>query len=119
MKAIRYHRYGSPDELKLEEVKQPVPGVNEVLVKVYASSINSWDWGLLVGEPWIVRIGGMRKPKYPILGADVAGRIITQGIEATKFKTGDEVFGDLSASGWGGFGEYVCVPEGVLTLKPA
>ena len=118
MKAIRYHRYGSPDELKLEEVKQPVPGVNEVLVKVYASSINSWDWDLLHGKPWLVRIGGMRRPKYPTLGADIAGRVIMSGIDVTKFKPGDEVFGDLSASGWGGFGEYVCVQESVLTLKP-
>lgn len=120
MKAFVCHNYGSPDILKLEELKKPVPKDNEVLVKVQAASTNAGDWHLLRGKPFLVRlIFGLFKPKIKILGADVAGRVEAVGKNVGQFKPGDEVFGDLSGSGFGAFAEYVSVPESVLALKPA
>jgi NADPH:quinone reductase-like Zn-dependent oxidoreductase len=119
MKAIVYTKYGLPDVLQLVEVAKPVHRDNEVLVKVHAASVNSWDWDLLRGTPFVNRIGGLRKPKYPILGADIAGRVEAVGSNVTRFQTGDEVFGDISGSGWGGFAEYVCARDDVLARKPA
>ena len=117
MKATVYDRYGLPDVLQFKEVDKPVIKDDEVLVRVCASSINSWDWDLLKGSPYIVRLGGLTKPKFKILGADIAGIIEAVGKNVTKFKVGDEVFGDLSAGNWGGFGEYVNAAEKALALK--
>ena len=116
-----YHKYGSPDVLKLEEIEKPIPGDNEVLVKVFAASVNDWDWGLLRGTPFANRvISGLFKPqKIKILGSDIAGRIEEVGRNVTRFQPGDEVFGDLSGSGFGGFAEYVSANEKALVLKPA
>lgn len=119
MKAIVRSRYGSPDVLALEDVEAPSPKANEVLVKVHAASINAWDWDLLRGKPFLVRIPGLLKPKYPIPGADVAGRIEAVAAGATRFQTGDAVFGDLCQTGWGAFAEYVCAHEKALAPKPA
>lgn len=119
MKAIVYHQYGSPGVLQLAEVEKPAPGNNEVLVKVHAASVNSWDWDLLRGKPFLTRMGGIQRPKYKILGADVAGRVEAVGPDVKQLKPGDAVFGDLSGYNWGGFAEYVCAPENVLALKPA
>jgi NADPH:quinone reductase-like Zn-dependent oxidoreductase len=119
VKAAVYHEYGSPDVLKLEDVPEPVPGDDEVLIRVHAASINAWDWDRLRGKPFMIRLGGARKPKRTILGADVAGRVEAVGGNVTRLQPGDEVFGDLSVSGWGGFAEYVCARESVLALKPA
>lgn len=100
------------------EVEKPVPKDGEVLVKVHAASVNSWDWDLLWGKPLLVRIiGGLRKPKHTVLGADMAGRVEAAGKNVTKFKPGDEVFGDIAESGFGGFAEYVAVPEKLLAGK--
>lgn len=118
MKAVIYHNYGSPDRLEFAEVEQPTPRDDEVLVQVRASSVNSWDWDLLRGRPYLTRIGALRKPRYMILGADLAGRVEAVGRDVTRFRAGDEVFGDISGSGWGGFAEYVCAREDVLALKP-
>jgi len=117
MRAIVYDQYGSPDMLRLEEVPMPVPKDNEVLVQVFASSINSWDWDLLTGTVQ-GRIGGFRTPQYAILGADVAGRIVAVGTSVTRHAIGDEVYGDVSGDGWGGFAEFVCVSEKSLAPKP-
>jgi NADPH:quinone reductase-like Zn-dependent oxidoreductase len=118
MKAISYVKYGSPAELKLVELPKPMPGSGEVLVKVYAASINSWDWDLLRGKQMLLRvIGGLLKPKHKVLGADIAGIVETVGSNAVDFKPGDEVFGDIADAGFGGFAEYVCVPEKLLALK--
>jgi len=119
MKAIVYTEYGSPDVLEIQELEKPTPRPNEVLVKVQAASINSWDWDLLRGKPFLVRLidGAFFKPKYKILGADVAGKVEAVGSNVKQFQPGDEVFGDLCESGWGGLGEYVCVSENVLALK--
>jgi NADPH:quinone reductase-like Zn-dependent oxidoreductase len=120
MKAIVYHNYGSPDVLKLEEVEKPTPRDDEVLIKVYAAAVNAADWHLLRADPFLARLyNGLLKPKRTILGSDVAGRVEAVGRNVKQFQPGDEVFGDLFECGWGGFAEYVCVPEKTLVLKPA
>jgi len=121
MKAIVYEKYGLSDVLQLKEVEKPVPKDNELLVKVHASSINDWDWGLLRGKPFANRLmSGLLKPKkIKILGADIAGRVEAVGPKVVQFKPDDKVFGDLSGCGFGGFAEYVCARENALVLKPA
>jgi NADPH:quinone reductase-like Zn-dependent oxidoreductase len=120
MKAIVYTKYGPPDVLQLKDVEKPVPKDNEVLIKVHAASVNDWDWGLLRGVPFVNRMMfGLRRPKFKILGGDIAGRVEAVGSKVQKFKPGDEVFGDLCESGWGAFAEYVCAGENALALKPA
>jgi NADPH:quinone reductase-like Zn-dependent oxidoreductase len=120
MKAIVFKEYGLPDVLELVEVEKPTPKDNEVLVKVHAASINDWDWGVLRGTPFTNRLFfGLLKPNIKILGGDIAGRIEAVGRRITKFQPGDEVYGDLSGCGFGGFAEYVCAPENALVLKPA
>jgi len=118
MKAIIFTKYGTPDVLELKEVDKPIPKDDEVLIKVYAVSINDWDWGLLQGDFMNRLLFGLLKPKKQILGSDVAGRIEAVGKNVEKFQPGDEVFGDLSGE-WGGFAEYVCARENTLALKPA
>jgi NADPH:quinone reductase-like Zn-dependent oxidoreductase len=113
MKAVVYHRYGGP--LGLEEIPAPrVERDDDVLVKVHATSINSWDWDLLRGR---MTVG--RSPRHPVMGADVAGRVEAVGRAVTRLRPGDAVFGDVSGHGWGGLGEYVCVPERALAAMPA
>jgi NADPH:quinone reductase-like Zn-dependent oxidoreductase len=120
MKAIVFEKYGPPDVLQLKEVEKPTPKDNEVLVRVHAASVNSWDWELLRGRPFLNRLlFGLFKPKIRILGIDIAGRVEAVGKNAKRFRPGDEVFGDLSGSGMGGFAEYVCARENALTPKPA
>ncbi|MBY0012065.1 NAD(P)-dependent alcohol dehydrogenase [Paenibacillus typhae] len=119
MMAMVYDTYGSPEVLRIEQVEIPEPKDHEVLIEVHAASVNSWDWDLLRGKPYVNRIGAFRSPRYRILGADIAGTVIAAGAAVTRFKSGDEVFGDLSGCGWGGFAEYVCAAETALTLKPA
>ena len=119
MKAIVYERYGSPDVLTFMDVPKPKPRDHEVLVKVHVASINSWDWDMIKGEPFIVRLWGLTKPRHTIPGADIAGTVEAVGGHVTKFKPGDHVFGDLAECGWGGFAEYVCADEKALGIKPA
>jgi NADPH:quinone reductase-like Zn-dependent oxidoreductase len=119
MKAIVYTKYGSPDVLQLAEVEKPVPKDDEVLVKVRAASINAADLDLLRGTPFLIRFSGPLKPRYKILGSDIAGRVEAAGRNAKQFRPGDEVFADLSACGFGAFAEYVSVPENALAEKPA
>ena len=105
--------------LQLTEIEKPSPGDDEILVKVYAASINDWDWGLLNAHTFFDRMmSGFSKPKHPILGSDIAGRVEAVGKNVRKFKPGDEVYGDLSGK-WGGFAEYVCTTEDKLCRKPA
>jgi NADPH:quinone reductase-like Zn-dependent oxidoreductase len=120
MKAIVYTEYGTPEVLQLREVAKPAPKDDEVLVKIYAASINYGDWGLLRGKPFFLRLmdGGILKPKIKILAGDVAGQIEAVGVNVKQFQPGEEVFGDLSDCGRGGFAEYVCAPEGKFVLKP-
>jgi NADPH:quinone reductase-like Zn-dependent oxidoreductase len=118
MKAIVYTKYGGPDVLQLKELEKPVPKDDEVLIKIYAASINDWDDGLLHGDFINRLINGLLKPKKKILGSDIAGRVEAVGKNVTRFNTGHDVYGDLSGR-WGGFAEYVCAGEKALALKPA
>ncbi|HZY26136.1 MAG TPA: NAD(P)-dependent alcohol dehydrogenase [Bacteroidales bacterium] len=117
MKAIVFTKYGTPDVLELKEINKPFPKEDEVLIKIYAVSINDWDLGLLQGDLINRLISGLFKPKIKILGSDIAGQIEAVGKNVKKFLPGDEVYGDLSGR-WGGFAEYVCARENALTIKP-
>ena len=116
MKAITYHRYGSPDVLEFQEVDEPVAKDDEVLVRVRAVSVNPRDWHFMRGLPYVVRPFGLRSPKDGVLGSDVAGQIEAVGRNVTRFRPGDEVFADVLT---GGFAEYTGVSEDFLGLKPA
>jgi len=123
MKEIVYREYGSPDVLSLEDVPAPAPGDDEVLVKIHATSLNSYDQDLLRGWPLTARMWGFRRPRNNILGTDIAGQVEAVGREVTQLQIGDEVFGEISKKyisiGWGGFAEYACIREKNLLLKPA
>ena len=120
MKALVLHAYGPPDRLTFEDVADPVPAADEVLVRVRATSVNPYDWHYMRGEPYIARLMtggvGLRRPKTPILGCDVAGRVEAIGAGVTEFGPGDDVYALLPH---GGYAEYVCVPEALLAPKPA
>jgi NADPH:quinone reductase-like Zn-dependent oxidoreductase len=120
MKAIVSMRYGLK-ALKLEEVPKPVPGDDEVLVKVYAGSLNFAVMFRVKGRPFVLRLmqGGLYRPRYPIPGGEFAGRIEAVGRNVVRYRLGDEVYGDSCASGYGAFAEYLRAPEGALSLKPA
>lgn len=122
MKAIVQDRYGSPDDLALREVDKPAPAAGEVLVRVHATAINARDWHVMRGDPYLARLAmpsvfGLGGPKRPIRGSDVAGRVEAVGSGVTRFRPGDEVYGDVCDMD-GAFAEYVCVPEGQLERKP-
>lgn len=120
MKAIVLTKYGAPDVLQLKEVAKPTPKDNEVLIKIHAASVNDWDWGLTRGKPFYIRLlCGLRTPKFNIPGVDIAGQVEAVGKNVKTFQPGDEVYGDLSECGFGGFAEYVCAHENALALKPA
>jgi NADPH:quinone reductase-like Zn-dependent oxidoreductase len=118
MKAVVHYRYGPPEVLQFKEVPKPIPGQDEILVKVRAVSVNLSDWEGLIGKPLYARLGGLRKPGNPILGSDVAGRVEMVGRSHTRFKPGDEVFGEMPDY-HGGFAEYVCTHGNTWALKPA
>jgi NADPH:quinone reductase-like Zn-dependent oxidoreductase len=118
MKAVVYTRYGPPEVLRLTDVDTPVPKDNEVLVKVHAVSLNASDWEALRGKPLYSRIMGPFRPRYHILGSDIAGRVEAAGRHATRFRPGEDVFADIFRY-MGGFAEYVCVPETALARMPA
>ena len=115
MKAIIYYEYGSADVLKYEELENPVPKENEVLVRVRAASVNPLDWRMMKGGGYFVRLLlGMLQPKVKRPGVDVAGQVEAIGSKVTTFKPGDAVFGLCK----GAFAEYVSVPESKLAIKP-
>jgi NADPH:quinone reductase-like Zn-dependent oxidoreductase len=115
MKAITYTEYGPPSVLKLVELATPVPGEDEVLLKIHAASVNPYDWHFMRGTPYLVRaMGGLRKPRFAGMGVDVAGRIEAVGKNVTAFKPGDEVFGGCK----GAFAEYACTTGKALVPKP-
>ncbi|MFX0578450.1 NAD(P)-dependent alcohol dehydrogenase [Nocardia nepalensis] len=118
MRAVVYDRYGGPEVLSIAEVPAPSPGPKQVLVQVHATSINLSDWETLRGTPLYSRIGGLRAPRRPVLGSDIAGRVEVVGSEVTLFAPGDEVYGD-NLMLKGGFAEYAVVPESALAHKPA
>jgi NADPH:quinone reductase-like Zn-dependent oxidoreductase len=121
MKAIVQTAYGEPSVvLELKEIEKPAPKGDEVLIKTHAASVTFGDLAAVKGEPAIARLSlGLREPKIKTPGKDVAGVVEAVGSGVKQFKPGDEVFGDLSESGWGAYAEYVSVPERVLVQKPA
>lgn len=120
MRAITFYEYGSPSVLKVEERPDPVPGPGQVRVRVKACALNAADWHILRASPFLARFAvGLFKPRFNVLGCDLAGVVEAVGTGVTRFKAGDEVMGELGSSGWGAFAERVCAPEGVLALKPA
>lgn len=116
MRAVVRDRYGPPDVLRVKEVPKPVPRPGEVLVRVQAASLNSWDWDVLKGNG-LGRIDSLFRPKRRILGADIAGVVEATGEGVTRLLVGDAVFGDLSSSHWGGLAEYAVAPEKLLAMK--
>ena len=121
MKVIVRERYGGADVLALKDVDRPEPRKGEVLVKVRAASINAADRFLLKGRPLMLRFAGfgLIRPKIRILGADIAGTVESVGDEVSEFRPGDEVYGDLSGHGFGGFAEYACAGTLGFARKPA
>ena len=119
MKAIVRETYGPPDVLHLEEVPVPTLRDGDVLVSVHAASANAGDSHLLRGTPLPFRlIAGLRTPKFKIIGTDVAGHVEAVGRNVTRFRPGDEVFGELSRCGFGAYAEFAAGPEKALALKP-
>lgn len=114
MKAIAYHRYGSPDVLRYEEIEKPTIADDEVLIKVRAAAVNPLDVHFMRGKPFVVRLmAGLRKPKDTRLGRDVSGRVEAVGRNVAEFKAGDEVFGMCR----GAFAEYALAPKSKLVEK--
>jgi len=120
MKAIVNEEYGPLEDLELKEVEKPSPKEDEVLVKIYAASINDGNLSHIRGKPLLVRLMGygMFKPKTTIPGSDIAGQVEAAGRNVKLFRPGDEIFGDIGDCGFGAFAEYVSVPENALAHKP-
>jgi NADPH:quinone reductase-like Zn-dependent oxidoreductase len=114
MKAIAHERYGRPDVLELREVEKPVLEDDQVLVRVRASSVNPIEWYGVTGF-YPARLGGLRRPKFPGVGADLAGVVEAVGGDVKELQPGDEVFGTSS----GAWAEYACASETRLAPKPA
>ena len=116
MKAIVQDRYGSPDNLKFEEVEKPTPADNEVLVRVHAASVNALDWHVMRGDPYLARLSiGFGGPRAKSRGRDLAGVVEAVGRNVSRLRPGDEVFGEAD----GAFAEYACARDTMVDSKPA
>ncbi len=117
VKAAVYIRYGPPDVLQIKEVEKPTPKDNQVLIRIFATTVTSGDVRIRKADPWIVRLfAGLTRPKKPIIGSELAGVVEAMGKDAKQFKLGDQVFG----GGVSTYAEYTCVKDGGLrALKPA
>ncbi|MFJ7156542.1 NAD(P)-dependent alcohol dehydrogenase [Streptomyces sp. NPDC101118] len=119
MKAVVQERYGAPDVLELREVERPAPGPGEVLVRVHAAAVNARDWHIVRGDPYVARLAfGLGGPRARVRGRDFAGRVEAVGPGVSRFRPGDEVFGDLGDAD-GAFAEFACAPERLVHAKPA
>jgi NADPH:quinone reductase-like Zn-dependent oxidoreductase len=115
MRAIVQGAYGSPDVFRLAQMRIPEVAENQVLVRVHAAGLDRGTWHLMVGQPYVLRLAlGFRKPKRPVPGLDLAGRVVAVGSAVTKVSPGEEVFG----TGHGSFAEYTVAPEDQLARKP-
>lgn len=125
MKAVFQGAYGSPDTLRIKEIERPVAAADEVLVQVRAASVHPDVWHVLTGLPYVLRIlgAGFRRPKNPVPGTDLAGVVLSVGSNVTRFRAGDEVFGEtIKGMQWvngAAYAEYATAPEDGLALKPA
>ncbi|MCW5714673.1 MAG: NAD(P)-dependent alcohol dehydrogenase [Bauldia sp.] len=120
MKTFVSETYGPPSNMQLRDAPKPTPRAGEVLIRVMAVSVNPADWHCLRGKPLFSRATlGFRRPKHPVLGVDVAGRVEAVGPGVTRFKAGDEVYANLLDRSFGGFAEYVATTEDVIARKPA
>ncbi len=117
MRAATYDRYGPPEVVRIQDVPVPEPADGEILVEVAATSVNLSDWETLVGRPLYSRLGGLRRPGWPILGSDIAGTVVAIGSGVRDIAVGDEVVGD-HMYGKGGFAEYVAAPAKEFGPKP-
>ena len=111
MKAITYHRYGAPDVVGLEEVPTPTAADGEILIRIHAGVVTPADGAARRGEPFLIRLmGGVRRPKQPILGSEIAGEVAAVGAGVTRFKVGDRV---MAATGdtYGGHAEFVVLSQ--------
>jgi NADPH:quinone reductase-like Zn-dependent oxidoreductase len=121
MKAIVYRKYGPPEVLQPEEIPKPIPVDDEVLVKVFATTVTSGDWHLRKADPFLVRLfNGFFKPrKWTILGSEFSGAIEAIGANVKRFKVGDRVFGSTGMA-LGSYAEYICLPQdGILEKTPS
>ena len=121
MKAVVQSAYGSVENLRLVEVQKPAPADKDVLIRVHAAGVDPGIWHTITGRPYMVRLMGLgfSKPKMPVAGWDAAGVVEAVGAGVTRFKPGEEVFGNCGANGTGTFAEYACLPEDRCAPRPA
>jgi len=118
MKAVIHREYGEPDVLTLGEAPRPVPGDDDVLIRVVAAGVSVGDYHVITGKPYLIRLspfGGLPRPKHAVPGAAMSGRVESVGANATGFRVGDEVFGQAQN---GAFAEYVVMPARLVAHKP-
>jgi NADPH:quinone reductase-like Zn-dependent oxidoreductase len=120
MKAVIQSAYGPVDNLCLAELAKPAPGDKAVLIRVRAAGLDPGVWHMATGRPYLARlVVGFSKPRAPVAGWDAAGLVESVGPGVTRFRPGDEVFGNCHFDGTGTFAEYACLPEERCSLKPA